>query len=346
MAQDQRQHGIGQLAVEHVEVGAADPAGLDLEQHLARAGLRVGQLVLAERAAGGIEHHRAHGSCIPSQAMDTEEYRTATYELWQAMARGWDRERAFQWEVTRSVSERLLDALALQPGQTVLELACGTGETGFGAARAVGPEGTALLTDFAPKMVEATRREARELGLDNVETRVMDAERMDLADDSVDAVLCRFGYMLMADRPAALAETRRVLREGGRLALSVWAARERNPWAAVPGRVLMKKLRTPPPDPDAPHQFSMGDPTRLRAFLTEAGFEEPRIEEMQVPWRFDGLDGYWHFMTKLSPLGLRLPDFSEAEVVELRAEVERGVADYLDDGELVLPGVAIVAVTQ
>ena len=278
--------------------------------------------------------------------METEEYRAATYDLWQAMAAGWDADRELMWEATREVSERLLDALALQPGETVLELACGTGETGFAAARAVGPQGEAILTDFATNMVDAARRHADALGLNGVEVRLMDAERMDLEDDSVDAVLCRWGYMLMADRAAALAETHRVLRPGGRLALSVWGARERNPWAAVPGRVLMEKTGTPPPEPDAPNMFSMADPQRLRAFLLDAGFDEPRIEEVEVPWRFDGFDDYWHYVTRLSPLGLRLPELPEAEVAEMRAEIERGVASYRTNRGLVLPGLALVAAVR
>ena len=277
--------------------------------------------------------------------MKTEEYRSATYDLWQAMAAGWDRERTAMWDATRQVSERLLDVLELQAGQTVLELAAGTGETGLAAARRVQPGGRAILTDFAPNMVDAARRAAEEHELDGTEVRLMDAERMDLADDSVDAVLCRFGYMLMPDPPAALAETRRVLRDGGRLALAVWDAREHNPWAAVPGRALLEKTGAPPPDPDAPHMFYLADRDRLRALLGEAGFSDPRPEEVEVPWRFAGFDDYWHFVTTLSPLGLRLPEFSEAEVAELRAKVESGVSRF-GNGELVLPGRALVAAVQ
>ena len=84
-------------------------------------------------------------------------------------------------------------------------------------------------------MVEAARGVGTELGLDNVEYRVLDAERMDLEESSVDDVVCRWGYMLMADPALAFAETRRVLRDGGRLAFAVWAAPDRNLWAAIPG---------------------------------------------------------------------------------------------------------------
>src|SRR5437763_17133336 len=97
--------------------------------------------------------------------MATEDYRSASYEIWQAMAAGWDRERSWIWEVSRAVSEEMLKAIAPEPGQTILELAAGTGETGFAAARAIGPGGRLISTDFAPEMVAAARREAERPGL-------------------------------------------------------------------------------------------------------------------------------------------------------------------------------------
>jgi ubiquinone/menaquinone biosynthesis C-methylase UbiE len=100
----------------------------------------------------------------------------------------------------------------------------------------------------------------------------MDAERIELDSDSVDGVLCRFGYMLMADPAAALGETRRVLRPGGRLALAVWGVPERNPWAAIGGRMLVERGHMPPPEPGAPRVFSMGSEERTRALVEGAGF--------------------------------------------------------------------------
>jgi ubiquinone/menaquinone biosynthesis C-methylase UbiE len=91
----------------------------------------------------------------------------------------------------------------------VLELAAGAGDTGFAAAS---DAGRLLCTDFSPAMLDVARRRAGELGITNVEFRVLDAEHLDLDTASVDGVLCRLGYMLVADPAAALAETRRVLR--------------------------------------------------------------------------------------------------------------------------------------
>ena len=81
----------------------------------------------------------------------------------------------------------------------MLELAAGVGETGFDAAAIIGETGRLITTDFSPRMLEAARRRGAELGATNVDYRLMDAERIELADASVDGVVCRFGYMLMAD---------------------------------------------------------------------------------------------------------------------------------------------------
>jgi ubiquinone/menaquinone biosynthesis C-methylase UbiE len=274
----------------------------------------------------------------------TDEYRRASYETWQAMAAGWDRDRNWMWEASRAVSENLLEALRPGPGQTILELAAGTGETGFAAARAMGPTGRVISTDFAPEMVAAARRESKRLGLRNVEHREMDAEHMDLPDNSVDGVLCRWGYMLMADPAKALAETRRVLRPGGRLSLSVWGAGERNPWASVPARALIKHTGAPPPRPEQPGIFAMADPERVRLLLGDAGFAEPRLEEVEVWWRFERFADYWRYVTDLAGgIAVMLQAMPEADREAVRMLVEQDARAFRIDGGLALPGVALNA---
>ena len=140
------------------------------------------------------------------------------------MAPAWYAWREELWKSTRLVSEWMIRRLDPRPGDTVLELAAGLGDTGFRAARLVGESGRVIITDFAPEMVAAARRRAEEVGVKNAQFQTLDAERMDLETNGVDGVLCRWGYMLMIDPVRAFAETRRVLRPGGRLACSVWAA--------------------------------------------------------------------------------------------------------------------------
>ena len=163
----------------------------------------------------------------------TDRYRQTSHATWQALAPGWERWRAQLSDGLAPVREWLVGELAPRPGDIVLELSAGAGDTGFAAAAIVGERGRLISSDFSSEMVQAAGRRGAELGLNNVEYRVIDAERIELDAESVDGVLCQSGYMLMADPAAALLETRRVLRPGGRLALSVWGEPERNPWGAI-----------------------------------------------------------------------------------------------------------------
>ena len=229
-----------------------------------------------------------------------EAARQQSRAAWGAVAPGWYAQREELWQASRPVSEWMVRRLDPQPGDTVLELAAGLADTGLMGARLVGEAGRVIVTDFTPEMVAAARRRAEELGVQNAEFRVLDAERMDLETDSVDGVLCRWAYMLMIDPAAALAETRRVLRLGGRLAFSVWAARERNPALSLASTVLVELGHIAPPDPEAPGAFVMADPGRVRELVVGAGFAEPEIEEVSFRLPFADQDAYWRYLTETS----------------------------------------------
>ena len=280
--------------------------------------------------------------------MDLEEYRRISHETWQRMAAGWERHLEWVWNASRVVGEHMVAALDPEPGDTVLELACGTGETGFAAAAQLGPDGRLISSDFAFEMVEAARRRATALGLDNVEFRVMDAERMDLDDDSVDGVLCRWGYMLMSDPAAAFAETRRVLRDGGRVSFSVWGDPGRNPWAALGRAALVEHGHMQPPQPRQPGIFAMADPGRVEELVTGAGFGRPAIVEVESAWRFDDFEAYWSFLFELAGgIAPVLEGLSGDERATVRATIERNAEAFRhDQGFYVFPGMALNAVAS
>src|SRR5262245_46200518 len=222
----------------------------------------------------------------------TDEYRRTSYEISQAIAPGWERWRSQLEAAVAPVREWMVRELASQPGATVIELAAGAGDIGFEAASALGDDGHLISTDFSPAMLEVGRRRSAELGIGNVEFRVMDAEHLQLDTDSVDGVLCRFGYMLMADPAAALSETRRVLRPGGRLALAAWCAPERNPFFTVIVSTLVKGGHVPPPREAVPNPFSMARPDHTTALLVAAGVSAVNVDEAPGDFRFRDVDDY------------------------------------------------------
>ncbi len=267
--------------------------------------------------------------------------------VWDAMAAGWERDRDEIWSESQQVGEWLVRQLDPQPGDTVLELAAGVGDTGFLAARLIGAEGRLISTDFAPEMVAAARRRATEQGIANATFQVLDAEQMDLPTASVDGVLCRWGYMLMVDPAAALAETRRVLRPGGMLAFSVWGNAAANPWASLPGRILDSRGHMAPPDPTAPGIFALADPERLRALVMGAGFAAPQLEEVPSHKRFASFDAYWDYLTELagaiSPILRTLPQEEQHAVQE---QLREATAPFATEGGYDLPGLCLNAVTS
>jgi ubiquinone/menaquinone biosynthesis C-methylase UbiE len=115
-----------------------------------------------------------------------EKQRREIHEIAEAIVPGWERWRARIEEITAPVREWMIRQLAPRTGDSVLELAAGTGDTGFEAAAIVGDRGRLISTDFSPAMVEVARRRGAELGLGNVQHRVMDAERVELDADPVD----------------------------------------------------------------------------------------------------------------------------------------------------------------
>jgi SAM-dependent methyltransferase len=266
---------------------------------------------------------------------------STSYEISQAIAPGWSRRRS-QFEAAMTlVREWMVRGLAAREGDTVLELAAGAGDTGFAAAS---DAGHVICTDFSPAMLDVARARAGELGITNVEFRVMDAERLDLDTASVDGVLCRLGYMLVADPAAALAETRRVLRPGGRVALAVWAAAERNPFFAVIAATLVERGHVRRPPDGVPNPFSMANADRTRSLLEAARFDEITVVEIPLAFRFHDIDDYLGFMADTAgPLAVVLQNLSDPDRVDLAAALERALAPFATDDGYTIPGAALVA---
>jgi SAM-dependent methyltransferase len=281
-------------------------------------------------------------------SFDANAYRRSSLEGWEEAASGWVRRAELLRKFAAPVSDWMIGAVHPQPGQRVLELAAGLGETGMLAAALVAPHGGVIVSDQAEGMLEGARARALELGLSNVEFQVLNAEWIDLPLASVDAVLCRWGYMLMADPGAALAETRRVLRPGGRVALAVWDAIASNPWALLPGRELIERGLAPAPpaqSEQSPGPFALGDAARVHELLAHAGFAEVEVEAIDLPRRHASFEELWDTTLDLSR-GFHDAVLSRSapEMLEIQASLAERFAPYTaGDGTLEIPGRTLLA---
>jgi SAM-dependent methyltransferase len=280
--------------------------------------------------------------------MDAEGYRADSRERWEEAAAGWAAHRESMQRDAMEVSRWMLDAARLQPGHTVLELASGPGDTGLLAAELVKPAGRTIITDGAEAMVQAAKARAEEVGATNVEVRPMEAEWIDMPTASVDAVLCRWGYMLLADPEAALRETRRVLRPGGRVALAAWDAADRNPWLSAAGRVLVEQGLVPPPDPAEPGPLAFSRPGTIEGLLEAAGFSDIEVDAVEFAFHARDLDAWWDHLVRTSGRTARVvKGLSPAQHYALRDAVDAAYRPYVrGDGSLEIPARALVAAAE
>jgi SAM-dependent methyltransferase len=277
--------------------------------------------------------------------VDPATYREQSAEHWELAASGWGRRADLIRDMGMPVSTWMIEHAQLQPGQRLLELAAGPGDTGFLAAELIKPGGTLICSDMSEGMLELARERAAAFGVDNVEFKRLELEWIDLETASVDVVLCRWGIMLVADPAAAVTEVRRVVAPGGRLAVAVWDAPGANPWATIPGRTMIDLGHSEPPEPDAPGMFALAEPGRLQELLESAGFTDVVVEPVEVDRDHDDVDAYMRETLDLSKLFAdAFAALSEPEQVAVRNEIAARLEPYADaQGALHLPGRSLAA---
>ena len=222
-------------------------------------------------------------------------------DRWARAAAGWEARADWFRDATMPVSAWMVDAIEPHPGQTVLDLAAGIGDTGFLAAELLEPGGVLITSDFVPEMLSAAQRRAQRLGLRNVRFRQMDANLpLDQPAASLDGVLCRWGYMLFNDGEAALRETRRVLKSGGRVALAAWTGPEENQWSAKPVEIMQRRGLLEPDPPGAPGQFAWARREDVIEHLEAAGFVDFRVESVSFSFQFSDIDEWWTHLVQTS----------------------------------------------
>lgn len=263
-------------------------------------------------------------------------------DAWDGVSEAWDRYEDELASFSAPVRAALVARLGPRPDDVVLELAAGTG----GLSRALAPRVREVVcTDVAPGMVAVASRRAADAGLDNVRCEVTDAHDLSYDDHSVDRVVCQMGLMLMPDPGAALAESRRVLRPGGRLAVATWGAPQDNLWIVMIGGSLLQHGHQLPGDPTGPGGlFSLAAPEVLEERLTLAGFSGIEVETVDVDASFERFEDYWErHVDTAGPLRAVIEGLSPAEFAEVRETCRGNCAAFATDGGYRFAGRALVA---
>ncbi len=235
--------------------------------------------------------------------------------------------------------ERAMAALAPRPGERIVDVGCGCGDTSLALGRRVTASGSVLGLDISEPMVGRARERAATEGLAHVRFVAGDAQTQALPPASADAIFSRFGVMFFVDPTAAFANLRTALQPDGRLAFVCWQELPKNPWMLTMIMALASVVPlTPPPAPDAPGPFSFGDPDRVRRILDGAGFRDVALEPLEIDVVIGGggpLDETVDFALDLGPTAAALreggPEIRPKVTAALREAMtpfvtERGVA--------------------
>jgi ubiquinone/menaquinone biosynthesis C-methylase UbiE len=281
------------------------------------------------------------------EGSDTDELRERLRGMWAAVAGAWEEHADFVDARGVSVTEKMLELTQPQPGERVLELACGPGSVGLAAAARVAPGGEVVMSDVVAEMTAIASARAEALGLNNISTRVLDLERIEEPESAYDVVLCREGLMLVPDPALASREIRRVVRPGGRIALAVWGSRARNPWLGIVFDTVSAQLGAPMPPPGIPHPFSLGDPDKLAGLLSDAGLSEVAVDELPTPYHAASFEEWWERSASLAgPLAQKLASLPAAAALALRARAREAISAYITPTGLEFPGVSLLAAAR
>jgi SAM-dependent methyltransferase len=256
-----------------------------------------------------------------------------------AVGERWAAEQERTDQLIRAFGDAALKAADARPGEAVLDVGCGCGDTSLSLADAVGAPGRVLGVDVSAPMLAVARQRAA--GRGNLSFVEADASSARLPGP-FNLLFSRFGVMFFDDPAAAFTQMRSALKPGGRVAFVCWAMPKDNPWASLPAQAARKAsgINLPPPDPTAPGPFAFGDADRVHGILSAAGFTAISFQGFEAPMYLgssprSAADG----AVRIGPASRVAREAGPAREPEIVDAIEAALAPYAaPDGAVSLPG--------
>ncbi|HFD12061.1 MAG TPA: methyltransferase domain-containing protein [Crenotrichaceae bacterium] len=276
---------------------------------------------------------------------DPFELKQQQRDNWKSVAEGWRRQDDLLRKGAAPVTNRMLELTRISSGSRLLDIASGTGEPAITAAHIVGDSGQVIGTDLVDEMLAVAREKTTEQKLNNIEFHCVDAETLDYPAASFDAVTIRWGLMFMPQPLDCLTAAHATLKQNGRISLACWAAPQKTPFINVLLETLSHYMKLPVAAPGTPGIFAFADPERLHVVLESAGFNNIKLEEMEINVIevYDG-HAYWEAMSDLAaPVMALVNQLEQAARQEYIDEVISAAESFKQSNTLCMKGTTWIA---
>jgi ubiquinone/menaquinone biosynthesis C-methylase UbiE len=271
-----------------------------------------------------------------------EEIRDQQKASWNKFSPGWKKWDSLMMDFLYPMGDSIINSLHLKNTDNVLDIASGTGEPGITIAKIV-TYGKVTLTDLSEDMLNIAIENANQKGIKNIETVVCDVSKLPFADNTFDAISCRFGYMFFPDLKMATNEIARVLKPGGRFSTAVWGPPEKNFWVTAIGGTINRNMQLQPPSPEAPGMFRCAKSGFMKNLFEVSGLKNTFESEVSSQLNCKNSDVYWNMMTEVAaPFVAALSKADDEMKNKIKNEVFQILNEKYPDGNVIINASATI----
>jgi len=276
--------------------------------------------------------------------IDLEKFVEKQRAGWDGVAEGWNRWDAWIDDCLAPIDHEIVSLSEAKSGFHALDIGSGTGYPAVRVAEAVGRGGSVVGTDLSENMLNVARQKATSKGFDHLNFKACDARSLPFEDGKFNTVTSRFCFMFIPGLDSTIAETHRVLKDGGCVATAVWASVDKNPALAMPVDIMQEYPEVPPPPPPpAPGIFGLGASGELAGRMERAGFVDVQESEVHMVWEYpSSKDYYERLMDMAAPMRGMMAMLPQEKQVEAKQRIMAESENFSANGTLKVPGVALV----